>query len=416
MSSEQAATVGGGAIIQTAVSLGILILAAKMMGELFERLKQPAIVGMLIGGIIVGPYALGSISVFGGAPLVSLTEVVRQFGEIAAIVILFIAGMEMSPKEFAQRAGSSFTVGSLSVIVPFIGGFLLFALYDYPLLETLLAAVAITATSIAITVQVLKNLGKMENDEARLILAAALIDDVIAIAVLSVVMSLVGPDGEGTVSIQASEVIFRILQVLGAFVAIILVAVLVVPRILRSERLWRSEGSKEIVATGIFLIVAGIAASSGLSPITGSFAVGMAVAANNKVKKKIEKYADHMGLFFVPLFFGIIGAQVNLRGINIFVVYFAAIMTAVAIVTKIAGSGLPAILFLKDKAKGMKVGIGMISRGEVGLIVAQVGLSAGAVTRDVYTMVVIMVAATTIITPIWLKRKYKGEEKKNEDR
>ena len=144
----------------------------------------------------------------------------------------------------------------------------------------------------------------------------------------------------------------------------------------------------------------------GLSPIVGAFAVGMAVAST-RVIRQMEDYVSKLEIIFAPLFFAIIGAQVDLRGININVLYLAGVIVAVAIITKLAGCGLPAMIFLKNKNKAMKVGIGMISRGEVGLIVAGVGVSSGVLNNDIYTTVIIMVASTTIITPIWLKIAYR---------
>jgi Kef-type K+ transport system membrane component KefB len=135
----------------------------------------------------------------------------------------------------------------------------------------------------------------------------------------------------------------------------------------------------------------------------------MAVAST-RVIKQIEEYVSKLGIIFAPLFFAIIGAQVDLRGVNLDVLYVAGIMVAVAIVTKLIGCGLPAMIFLKEKSKAMNVGIGMISRGEVGLIVAGVGVSSGALSTDIYTSVIIMVAVTTIITPIWLKMAYKKDD------
>ena len=146
----------------------------------------------------------------------------------------------------------------------------------------------------------------------------------------------------------------------------------------------------------------------GLSPIVGAFAVGMAVAST-RVIKQMEGYVSKLEIIFAPLFFAIIEAHVDLRGININVLYLAGIIVAVAIGTKLLGCGLPAMIFLKNKGKAMKVGIGMISRGEVGLIVAGVGVSSGALTNDIYTTVIIMVALTTIITPVWLKVAYRKE-------
>jgi Kef-type K+ transport system membrane component KefB len=154
--------------------------------------------------------------------------------------------------------------------------------------------------------------------------------------------------------------------------------------------------------------VAGIAAFVGLSPIVGAFSVGMAVAST-RVIKQVEEYVSKLGIIFAPLFFAIIGAQVDLRGVNLEVLYLSGLILAIAIITKLVGCGLPAMIFLKEKSKAMRVGIGMVSRGEVGLIVAGVGVSSGALSTDIYTTVIIMVALTTIITPIWLKVAFKKD-------
>jgi Kef-type K+ transport system membrane component KefB len=163
----------------------------------------------------------------------------------------------------------------------------------------------------------------------------------------------------------------------------------------------------EGITTAAFFGAAGLAASVGLSPIVGAFSVGMAVAST-RVIKQVEEYVSKLGIIFAPLFFAIIGAQVDLRGINTEVLYLSGIIIAIAIITKLAGCGLPALIFLKDKDRSMRVGIGMISR-EVGLIVAGVGVSSGALSADIYTTVIIMVALTTIITPVWLKIAYRKD-------
>jgi Kef-type K+ transport system membrane component KefB len=195
---------------------------------------------------------------------------------------------------------------------------------------------------------------------------------------------------------------------LGTFAAILIVSVLVIPRVLHTERLWKSKGSLEGIVTAAFFAAAGIAAFLGLSPIVGAFAIGMAVAST-RIIKQVHGYVDKLQIIFAPLFFAIIGAQVDLRGVNLDVLFISGILIAIAVVTKLIGTGLPSIIFLKDRAKAMKVGIGMVSRGEVGLIVAGVGVSSGALSNDIYTAIIIMVAATTIVTPIWLKLAYKNE-------
>jgi Kef-type K+ transport system membrane component KefB len=182
----------------------------------------------------------------------------------------------------------------------------------------------------------------------------------------------------------------------------------IIPRVLHTERLWKSKGSGEGIVTASFFAAAGIAAFVGLSPIVGSFAVGMAVASTRLIDQ-VHQYVDKLQIIFAPLFFAIIGAQVDLRGVNVDVLYLTGILVAVAVITKLAGTGLPSLIFLKEKSKSMRVGIGMISRGEVGLIVAGVGVSSGVLSNNVYTAVIIMVAITTIITPIWLKFAYRNE-------
>ena len=393
------------AFLHVMISLGILLFAAKLMAELFHRVKLPIVLGELLAGIIVGPFALGSLPLINGEPLVVLDETVRQVGEIAAVVILFIAGLEITPREFLRGGAAAFTVGSAGVIVPFFVGFYAFAAFGIEALQSILIATALTATSIAISIQVLTELGRMQSKEARLVLGAAIVDDILAIAALSVVVSMVQT---GNTEPAILDITLLIIQVLGTFAAILVVSVLVVPRVLHTERLWKSKGSLEGIVTATFFAAAGIAAFLGLSPIVGAFAIGMAVAST-RIIKQVHEYVDKLQIIFAPLFFAIIGAQVDLRGVNLDVLFIAGIMIAIAVVTKLVGTGLPSVIFLKDRTKAMRVGIGMISRGEVRLIVAGVGVTSGALSNDIYTAIIIMVAATTIITPIWLKLSYKNE-------
>jgi len=391
--------------IHVIISLSLLLFTSKIFAELFHRIKLPIVLGEILAGIIIGPYALGGLPLFNGEPLVILDETIHHIGELAAIVILFVAGLEITPREFLRGGASSFTVGALGVIVPFFIGYILFSLYGLEALETLLIATALTATSIAISIQVLTSLGKMQTKEARLILGAAIVDDILAIAVLSVVLTMVQT---GNTTPDIMEITFLILKILGLFVALLVGSVLIVPRILHRERLWKSQGSIEGITTAIFFGGAGIAALVGLSPIVGAFAIGMAVASTRLIKQ-VEEYVHKLQIIFAPLFFAVIGAQVDLRGINLEVLLLAGILVSIAIVTKLLGCGLPSLIFLKDKSKAMRVGIGMISRGEVGLIIAGVGATSGVLSGDVYTAIIVMVAVTTIITPVWLKKVYQKE-------
>lgn len=389
--------------LDTIIGVGILLFAAKLMAELFLRLKLPIVLGELLAGMIIGPFALGAFIVFEGEQLFTINSEIKILGEIGAIVILFMAGLEMTPKEFLKGGKASFTVGTLGVLVPFVAGLFVFQMFGFDVFQSMLIATALTATSIAISIQVLSEFGKIKSPEARLIIGAAIVDDILAIAILSVVTSIGGDVSQ----INVMDVTFTILKVLGFFAIMLIASIVVVPRII-TPRLWKAKGSIEGIATALFFGAAALAGSIGLSPIVGAFAVGMALSTT-KVFEKIEGYISKIGLIFAPLFFAIIGAQVDFTGIDLEVVMLSGIIIAVAVVTKLFGCGLPAWLFLKNRTQGMRVGIGMISRGEVGLIVAGVGLSSGVLTSSVYSTMVLMVAATTIITPIWLKMDYRKE-------
>ena len=394
------------ALIHVLISLSVLLFAAKLFAELFNKLKLPSVLGELLAGIIVGPFALGSIPIFDGKPLVILNETVLQIGELAGVVILFIAGLEITPREFLRGGAASFTIGALGVIVPFFLGYYVFTIFGLEGLQSILIATALTATSVAITVRVLTELGKMQTKEAKIILGAAIVDDILAIAVLSVVLTMVQT---GNMDPNIFDIILLILKILGIFAALLIGTIIIIPRIVNSERLWKARGSVEGIVTASFFGASAISAAVGLSPIVGAFSVGMAVAST-KIIKRVEDYVDKLEIIFAPLFFAIIGAQVNLTGINLDVLFLSAIIIVVAIFSKLAGCGLPALVFLRNRSKAMKVGIGMISRGEVGLIVAGIGVTSGALSSNIYTTVIIMVAITTLITPVWLKRAYGKEE------
>lgn len=392
--------------IQTIIGVGILLFAAKLMAELFHRLRLPIVLGELLAGMIVGPFALGSLFMFDGQPLLKIDGELRILGEIGAIVILFIAGLEVTPKEFLRGGKASFVVATFGVILPFFVGFFVFEMFGFGAYQSMLIATALTATSIAVSVQVLREFGKLQTPEARLIIGAAIIDDILAIAVLSVVSSLGTATGDIS-QIDPVQIIIVIVQVLGFFAMLLIGSLVIIPRIV-ARKIWKAEGSVEAIATALFFGAAALAGIIGLSPIVGAFAVGMALSSS-KVFEKIEQYIGKLGLIFAPLFFAFIGAQVDFRGVNFEVLMLSGLIIVIAVSTKFFGCGLPAMLFLKDKRKSMQVGIGMISRGEVGLIIAGVGTASGVLTSNVYSTIVIMVAATTIITPLWLKSSYKKE-------
>ena len=209
----------GTELIHVLISLAVLLFAAKLFAELFNKIRLPSVLGELLAGIIVGPFALGSIPIFDGKPLVILNDTVRQIGELAGIVILFIAGLEITPREFLRGGATSFTIGALGVVVPFFLGYYVFTIFGLEGLQSILIATALTATSVAITVRVLTELGKMQTKEAKIILGAAIVDDILAIAVLSVVLTMVQT---GNMDPNIFDVIFLILKILGIFAALLI--------------------------------------------------------------------------------------------------------------------------------------------------------------------------------------------------
>jgi len=364
-----------------------------------------------LAGIIIGPFAFGAFFIYNEIPRMEITVELKILGEIGALVILFMAGLEMTPKEFLKGGKAALVVGTFGVIAPFFAGLMAFQMFGFDALQSMLIATALTATSIAISIQVLNEFGKIKTPEARLIIGAAIIDDILAIAVLSVVSSIAGGGIEAMENIDLLDVTYTILQVLLFFAIMLVVSVIIIPKLI-TPRLWKAKGSVEGIATACFFGAAAVAGLIGLSPIVGAFSVGMALAAS-KIFDKIHSYIQKLGLIFAPLFFAIIGAQVDLRAVNLEIIVLSGIIISIAIITKLFGCGLPAMLFLKNRTQGYRVGIGMISRGEVGLIVAGVGISSGILTSNVYSTIVIMVAVTTIITPIWLKMEYRKDQKMN---
>ena len=314
-------------VIHTIISISLLLFTAKIFSEIFYRINVPVVVGQLLAGIIIGPFAIGGLLLLDDKPLVTVNETVKQFGEVAAIIILFIAGLEITPREFFKKGVSSFIVGGLGVLVPFVMGYYIFSFLGLTNLESIMIATALTATSIAISVAVLRELKKLKSVEGRLILGAAIIDDILAIAVLSAVTTVASKD---ITNVSITNIIFLFLETLGLFVVMIVVTSLLVPKILKKERFLKSEYSFEGFITASFFGAAGIAAIIGLSPIVGAFAIGMAVSSTHLLKR-VEEYVEKLGIIFVPLFFAIIGAQVDLQAINPYVIYLSLIMLLVAI-------------------------------------------------------------------------------------
>ena len=393
-------------VLRAIVTICILVFSAKALGEIFSWRKIPSVLGELFAGILLGPFALGSLIVINGSPLIQINDIVRAFGEIGGILILFVAGLEMTFRDFRKVGAAGFVIGTVGVVVPFVMGYGLSVALGLGTITGLVVGAALVATSISITALVLQELKRTRAIESRIMISAAVVDDVLGLAILGVIVSFIST----STPITALSVVTVISTSLALWLAMTVFAAIILPRIINLT----SKGSEETVeaaATAACFGASALAAVLGLSPIVGAFAAGMAVASSKAIEK-IRDYTKKISVIFSPVFFGLAGAQFDVRSFItsdwFFYVFFAALI-AVAVVSKMIGCGIPAAYFLKDRSKGVKVGYGMISRGEVGLIVAGVAISAGAITQSTYAAILGMIMITTVLAPILLRRSYDKE-------
>ncbi|MCW4009423.1 MAG: cation:proton antiporter [Candidatus Bathyarchaeota archaeon] len=394
-------------VLRAIVTVCILVFSAKILGELFCKIKIPSVLGELTAGILLGPYAFGSIITIGGTPVIELNEIVRAFGEIGGILILFVAGLEMTFTDFRRVGSSSFIIGTTGVVVPFLMGYGFCMLFGLSAGASLVVSAALVATSISITSLVLQELKRSKTVESKTMVSAAVVDDVLGLAILGVIVSFISTSA----TINPFNVCLIVMESLALWLVLVVSASLLVPKIINLTSRGKSEETVEAAATASCFGAAALAAYIGLSPIVGAFAAGMAVSSSNAIEK-IRDYAKKISTIFSPVFFALAGAAFNIRSFitdDIWFYVFFILLVGVAFVSKIVGCGLPAAYFLKDKNKGLKVGIGMMSRGEVGLIVAGVAISAGAISQSTYAAILGMIMITTVLPPIWLKRSYDKE-------
>ena len=393
-------------VLRAIVTICILVFSAKVLGEIFSWRKIPSVLGELLAGIILGPYALGSLIVVNGSPVIQINEIVRAFGEIGGLLILFVAGLEMTFRDFRKIGLGSFVVGSVGVVVPFIMGYGIALAFGLDTIACLVIGAALVATSISITALVLQELKQSRKIESRMMVSAAVVDDVLGLAILGVIVSFITT----STPMNPLNIATVILTSVGLWLAMTVFAAIILPRIINFTAKG-AEATLEAAATASCFGASALAAVLGLSPIVGAFAAGMAIASSKAVEK-IREYTKKISIIFSPVFFGIAGAAFNIRAFfttDWFFYAFFISLILIAVISKIIGCGLPAAYFLKSGNRGKRVGYGMISRGEVGLIVAGVAISAGAITQSVYAAILGMIMVTTFIAPLLLRRSFENE-------
>jgi len=399
-------------VIQATLTICILVFSAKVLGEIFSWRKIPSVLGELVAGMVLGPFALGSLLVINGTQLIQINEIVSAFGEIGGILILFAAGLEMTFQDFRKVGTAGFVIGTSGVIIPFLMGYGTSILLGYDTIVGLVVGAALVATSISITSLVLQELKKTRSVEACMMVSAAVVDDVLGLAILGVIISFI----TSASAITTLGVIEVIGTSLGLWLGLTLLLTFILPRVLRFVSKGKSEGPVEAAATASCFGASALASALGLSPIVGAFAAGMAIASSNVIEK-IREYIKKISTIFSPVFFALAGAQFNIQSFlttDWFFYLFFIFLVIVAIASKMIACAIPAGYFLKNKEKGYKVGYGMISRGEVGLIVAGVAITSGAITQSVYSAILGMIIITTIIAPLLLRRSYDKDAAKEE--
>ncbi len=250
-------------------------------------------------------------------------------------------------------------------------------------------------------------MNKLKTSEARIIINAAVIDDVLALAVFTVIVSII----TGGHAVEPLEALWIVINALVLWFILLVIGTFIIPRLIDRTVMWKAKGIVESMAVLVCFGTAVLSASIGLSPLVGAFAAGMAVAGSKAIQR-VREFIDKLGLIFIPMFFVVMGSAVDPRAFltGDFALFITII--GVAIISKLVGCGLPATYFLKDRQRGIRVGLGMISRGEMGLVIAGVGLTAGILTEEIYAAMIAVIAVTAILPPIFLRRSYsKANEK-----
>ncbi|MBV6712868.1 cation:proton antiporter [Paenibacillus chitinolyticus] len=364
--------------------LAIILLASKLAGDISVRLGQPSVLGKLLIGIVLGPNLLG---------LVSNTDVLQEISQIGVILLMFIAGLETDTEEFKRTGKASGYVGIAGIIVPFGLGYLAGILLNQSPLEASFLGLLLSATSVSISVQALKEMGKLKSREGTTILGAAVIDDVLVIIALAFLMSMAGGD-VNLGMIVVKKVVF--------FAAALLFAWKAVPWILKKFAPLRVTETVLSAALIICFGYAYFAEYAGVAAIIGAYIAGVAISLTNYKHEVFEKVETISYSIFVPVFFTSIGVTVQFQGISSSI-GLIVILSLLAIATKLAGSAIGARLAGFKWRSSLAIGAAMVSRGEVALIIAAIGQESGLLSEEMFAVIVVVVLVTTIVTPPMMK-------------
>lgn len=383
--------------------IALILISTKVLGLLCKAVHLPEVVGALLAGVILGPSALGLMSMEGDTGTL-LTYV----AEMGVIFLMFSAGLDTDLKELKANIGASFVTALIGVIVPLIGGMIGYALYfgedlsNYDqMLQSLFVGVVLTATSVSITVETLREMGRLSGKVGMTILGAAIIDDILGMVVLAVVSSM------KDTSVKPTTVLIKIVL----YFVLILILFMVTSRLEFAIEKNDHKRRVAIFAIAFCFILAYVSEIGfGIADITGAYFAGV-MLCQSKIRDYVDvKIHDVSTVFFSCIFFASVGLKVTLGGMALKVWMFAVILTLIAIISKMVGCGLGAKICKFTWKESLQTGVGMISRGEVALIVAEKGRQVGLISEDLFAPIILVVIVTTLITPILLKVVFKGDE------
>lgn len=384
--------------------LCIILLSTKFFGILFQKLKLPQVAGALVAGVLIGPMFLN---------LVQPTEFLVTLAELGVILLMFLAGMEADIKELKKAGLACMVIAILGVIVPLVGGFLVARLF-LPLmgftvastsvtLQYVFIGVILTATSVSITVETLKELGKLSSPAGNAILGAAIIDDILGIIVLTIITSLANPSGDANVS-------GVILKIITFFIFTAVIGVLFYFALKRiTSHVYKSQRRIMIISLSFCFFMSYVAEEYfGVADITGAFFAGLVISTLSRTTGYVSKRCETLSFsILAPVFFASIGLKVTLPTMDSTLIGFTIVIILVAVLTKMLGCFGAAKLFHYTNHESLQICIGMISRGEVALIVANKGLSSGLMDQHLVGPIILMVITTTILAPLLLKPAFR---------
>lgn len=373
----------------------IILLATKLAGDLTARLGQPAVVGKLLVGIIIGPAMLG---------WVENSHMIEELSEIGVLLLMFMAGLETNVDELKRSFKSSMAVAVGGIIMPLLGGYLTGIAIGMDSSKAIFLGLLLSATSVSISVQSLKDLGLMRSKESTTLLGAAILDDILVVILLAFVMSIVGGEEVNLALVISYKFIF--FAIVALFIWKIAKWIM---KLLAPLRV-----TEAIISAGLILcfFLAFVAEQFGVAGIIGAFAAGLAISQTDYKHEVEHKLQPIAYTIFVPIFFVSVGFSVSFEGlgsqIGLLILFFI-----LALITKLIGSGLGARLTGYSRRSALGIGSGMVSRGEVALIIATIGLESGLLEQRYFTVLVIVVILTTIVTPLLLKATL-GNQPKNQ--